>query len=208
MKEHLEIPLRKVVESLSSKLLDLRVLFITFESFETPCDVSSFCFQTATTGETVKLPGRERGDPLEQAVALVEASSASAVSLLKQSKETLERILTTLKPRAQVPSTPQALLEAFDPEDDPIDDFSKKQQKSAFVSLVSLVMAHGDPINLEKVTSSIPLSSGQPVDPRSHMKYARKYCDKILDVLAEYNEARRKVVAASSGSAATKAAGA
>ena len=156
----------------------------------------------------MKLPGREHGDRLEQAVALVEASSASAVSLLKQSKETLERIFTMLKPRAQVPSSPQALLEAFDPEDDPIDDFSERQQKSAFVSLVSLVMAHGDSINLEKVTSSIPFSSGQPVDPRSHMKHARKYCDKILDVLAEYNEARRKAVAASSGSAATRATGA
>ena len=156
----------------------------------------------------MKLPGHERGDPLEQAVALVEVSSSSAVSLLKQNKETLELIWSTLKPRVPVPSTPQALLEAFDPEDDPIDDFSERQQKSAFVSLVSLVMAHGETINLEKVTSSIPLSSGQPVDPRSHMKHARKYCDKILDVLAEYNEARRKAAAASSGSAATKAAGA
>ena len=156
----------------------------------------------------MKLPGHERGDPLEQAVALVEASSSSAVSLLEQNKETLERIWSTLKPRVPVPSTPQALLEAFDPEDDPIDDFSERQQKSAFVSLVSLVMAHGETINLEKVTSSILLSSVQPVDPRSHMKHARKYCDKILDVLAEYNEARRKAAAASSSSAATKAAGA
>ena len=30
MKEHLEIPLRKVVESLSSKLPEPRVLFVTF----------------------------------------------------------------------------------------------------------------------------------------------------------------------------------
>ena len=156
----------------------------------------------------VTLPGRERGDPLEQAIASVEAASASAVSLLQKSKETLGRILSALTPQAQVPSTPEALLKAFDVEDDPIDEFSEKQQKSAFVSLVSLVMAHGDSINLEKVTSSIPMSSGQPVNPRSHMKYAKKYCDKILNVLAEYNEARRKGAAASSCSAATKAAGA
>jgi hypothetical protein len=32
MKEHLEIPLRKVAESLSSKLFILRVLLVTFES--------------------------------------------------------------------------------------------------------------------------------------------------------------------------------
>ena len=154
------------------------------------------------------LPGRERGDPLEQVVASVEAASASAVPLLQRSKETLGRILTTLTPQAQVPSTPQALLDAFDVEDDPIDEFSEKQMKSVFVSLVSLVMAHGDSINLERVTSSIPMSSGQPVNPRSYMKYAKKHSDKLFRVLVEYREARRKATAASSSSAATKAAGA
>jgi hypothetical protein len=70
------------------------------------------------------------------------------------------------------------------------------------------MMAHGEPVNLEKVTSSIPTASGQPVDPRVHIKHVRPYCSKILDVLAEYNDARRKALAASSSSAATKAAGA
>ena len=54
----------------------------------------------ATTGMTVTLPGRVRGDPLEQAVTSVEAASASAVSLLQRNKETLGRILTTLTPEA------------------------------------------------------------------------------------------------------------
>ena len=154
------------------------------------------------------LLGRERGDPLEQAVASIEVASASAVSLLQRNKETLGRILSTLTPQAEVPSTPQALLDAFDVDDDPIDEFSEKQMQSAFVSLVSLVMAHGDSINLEKVTSSIPMSSGQPVNPRSHIKYAKKHCDKLFKVLVEYREARSKASAASSSSAATKAAGA
>jgi hypothetical protein len=52
------------------------------------------------------------------------------------------------------------------------------------------------------------MAHGEPVDPRGHIKHVRKYCDKILDVLSEYNEARRKALAASSSSAATKAAGA
>ena len=163
---------------------------------------------TATTGEVMRLPGRERGDTLEQAVALLEASSSSMVSLFRESREILERILKTLKPKEPVPSTPRALLNAFDPEDDPVDSFSERQQKSAFVSLLSLMMAHGEPVNLEKVTSSIPTASGQPVDPRVHIKHVRPYCSKILDVLAEYNDARRKALAASSSSAATKAAGA
>ena len=89
------------------------------------------------------------------------------------------RIFSTLTPQAEVPSTRQALLDAFDMEDDPIDEFSEKQMKSAFVSLVSLVIAHGESINLEKVTSSIPMSSGQPVNPRNFVKYAKKYSGKL-----------------------------
>jgi hypothetical protein len=50
------------------------------------------------------------------------------------------------------------------------------------------------------------MSSGQPVNPRNFVKHAKKYSDKLYQVLVEYREARRKATAASSSSAATKAA--
>ena len=144
---------------------------------------------------------------MDQVVASVQAACGPAVSLVNRSQEVLKRLLKTLTPTTEVPSTPDALLDAFEAEEDPVDEFSEKKTKSAFVSLVTLLMAHGESIDLEKVTSSIPMSSGEPVNPRAHTKHAKKYADKLLDVLIKYREARKKSTAATgtSGSAATKA---
>ena len=86
----------------------------------------------------MKLTGRIREDALDQVVASVQAASGPVVSLVARSQDTLKRLLMTLTPGAEVPSTPQALLDAFEAEDDLVDQFSKKKAKSAFVSLVAL----------------------------------------------------------------------
>ena len=95
-------------------------------------------------------------------MASVQAASGPIVSLVGRSQDILKRLLTTLTPGVEVPSTPQALLNAFEAEEDPVDEFSEKKTKSAFVSLVTLMMAHGESIDLEKVTSSILMSSRSP----------------------------------------------
>ena len=162
-------------------------------------------FLSGASGVPMKLTGRIREDALDQAVASFQAASGPFVSLVARSQDTLRRLLTTLTPGAEVPSTPQALLDAFEAEEDPVDQFSEKKTKSAFVSLVTLMMAHGEKIDLEKVTSSIPMSSGEPVNPRAYAKQAKKYGDKLYNILAQYREARKKAAAGASSGAATKA---
>ena len=172
--------------------------------------LTSFSASTCASGVPVKLTGRIQEDALDQAVASVQAACGPVVSLVSRSQDVLKRLLTTLTPAAEVPSTPEALLNAFEAEEDPVDEFSEKKTKSAFVSLVTLLMAHGKSIDLDKVTSSIPMSSGEPVKPRAYTKQAKKYVDKLYDVLIEYRDARKKATATAgaSGSAATKVQGA
>lgn len=64
------------------------------------------------------------------------------MSLVNRSQEVLKLLLKALTPAAEVPSTPAALLDAFETEDDPVDEFSEKKTKMAFVSLLTLLMAH------------------------------------------------------------------
>lgn len=173
--------------------------------------LDSFATLTGASGILVKLTGRLREDALDQAVASVQAACGPPVSLVNRSQEVLKRLLKALTPAADVPSTPAAVLDAFETEDDPVDEFSEKKTKTAFVSLLTLLMAHGQSIDLDKVTSSIPLSSSrEPVNSRAHTKHAKKYADKLYDVLIEYRDARKKAAPATgaSGSAATKAQGA
>ena len=131
-------------------------------------------------------------DASADVAAAVDSCSSQVVELLSKAEATLRSVCEKMFPDDLSPATISWLLNWFADEDDPVEEFRQAQTKAGAAGALSLLLAHGVDVDLEKVTSDLPRDGqGHLVDMTSFAEAADAPADRVVELLV------KQVVAAS-----------
>ena len=119
--------------------------------------------------------------------ATVESCSSRVAELLSRAETTLRSVSEKMFPDDMSPASITWLLNWFEDDDDPVEEFRKAQTRAGAAGALSLLLAHGVEVDLEKVTSGLPSDGqGHPVDMAPFAEAADAPAGRVVELLVQH----------------------
>jgi hypothetical protein len=131
------------------------------------------------------MPEDQKTDPLLDSLAILEANNMRVRNALVYSRRAFTRFFGHLFSKKEVPADLPVLANVFNAAEDPVLEYHRVSRKTGAKVAMAMAMAHGEVINWEKVSSSLPVDeAGKEVALRPFFKKAKKF-SKLLVALTE-----------------------
>ena len=117
-------------------------------------------------------------------VVTLENCSVRVAEILARAEKALRSTCEKMFPDDLSPASITWLLNWFEDDDDPVVEFRNEQTRAGAAGALSLVLAHGVEVDLDKVTSGIPSDEqGHPVDMTPFAEAADAPAGRVVELL-------------------------